>query len=147
MASSAVTPRCRHGRDVQEPRARSTPSPLRHAGTCNLPLATLRHAEARSARTSRVRVRPPLLQFIAPPPALVARRFPAGRRLSTVPSSTPEKHKEATMFTAFDRTLTRLAGFVFAAAITVAILAGLDGLAQHDQGAYLAKATATAARG
>jgi hypothetical protein len=64
-----------------------------------------------------------------------------------VPSSTPEKHKEATMFTAFDRTLTRLAGFVFAAAITVAILAGLDGLAQSDQGAHLAKATATAARG
>ena len=51
------------------------------------------------------------------------------------------------MFTALDRSLTRLAGFVFAAAITVAILAGLDVLAQQDQGAYLAKATATAARG
>ena len=51
------------------------------------------------------------------------------------------------MLTAFDRSLTRLAGFVFAAAITVAILAGLDGLAQHDPGAHLAKATATAARG
>ena len=104
-------------------------------------------SEDGGARVRRVRVRPLRLQFIAPPPALVARRFAAGRRLHTVHSSTPEKHKEATMFTALDRSLTRLAGFVFAAAITVAILAGLDVLAQQDQGAYLAKATATAARG
>ena len=51
------------------------------------------------------------------------------------------------MFAAFDRSLIRLAGIVFAAAITVAILVGWDGLAQRDQGAYLAKATATAVRG
>jgi hypothetical protein len=51
------------------------------------------------------------------------------------------------MFTALERSLSRLAGFVFAAAITMGILAGLDGLSQHDQGAYLAKATAAAARG
>jgi hypothetical protein len=51
------------------------------------------------------------------------------------------------MFTAFDRALTRLAGAVFAAAVTFAILAGLDGLAQPDPAAFLAKAAATASRG
>ena len=51
------------------------------------------------------------------------------------------------MFTALDRSLSRLAGLAFAVAITVAILAGLDGLAQHDQAAYLAKATAATPRG
>jgi len=52
------------------------------------------------------------------------------------------------MFTAINRSLTpRLAGFVFAAAMTVTILAGLDGLARSDPGAHLAKATAAAARG
>jgi hypothetical protein len=51
------------------------------------------------------------------------------------------------MLTAFDRALTRLAGAVFAATVTVAILAGLDGLAQPDSAALLVKATATASRG
>jgi hypothetical protein len=55
--------------------------------------------------------------------------------------------KEATMFTAFDRSAARLTAFIFAAAVTLATLAGLDGLAQQDQGAKLAKATATAPRG
>jgi len=51
------------------------------------------------------------------------------------------------MFTAFDRSLTRVAAAIFAAAVTIAILAGLDGLAHPDPAAFLAKATATASRG
>jgi hypothetical protein len=55
--------------------------------------------------------------------------------------------KEAIMSTAFDRSAARLTAFIFAAAVTLATLAGLDGLAQQDPGAQLAKATATAPRG
>jgi hypothetical protein len=55
--------------------------------------------------------------------------------------------KEATMSTAFDRSAARLTAFLFAAAVTVATLAGLDRLAQQDQGARLAQAAATAPRG
>jgi hypothetical protein len=55
--------------------------------------------------------------------------------------------KEATMFTTFDRSVARLTAFIFAAAVTLATLAGLDSLAQQDPGAQLAKATATASRG
>jgi hypothetical protein len=55
--------------------------------------------------------------------------------------------KEATMSTALDRSAARVTAFIFAAAVTLATLAGLDGLAQPDHGAQLAKATATAPRG
>ena len=55
--------------------------------------------------------------------------------------------EEATMSTAFDRSAARLTAFVLAAAVTLATLAGLDGLAQHDHGAQLAKAAAVATRG
>ena len=51
------------------------------------------------------------------------------------------------MSTAFDRSAARLTAFILAAAVTLATLAGLDGLAQHDQGTQLAKATAAAPRG
>ena len=45
------------------------------------------------------------------------------------------------------RAVSRLAAVVLAAVVTVATLAGLDGLAQDDGTAYLARATAAATRG
>jgi hypothetical protein len=51
------------------------------------------------------------------------------------------------MFTTFDRSVSRLCAMVLAAVVTVATLAGLDGLAHADSSAQLARATAAATRG
>ena len=53
--------------------------------------------------------------------------------------------KEATMNTSH-RAVSRLAAVVLAAVVTLATLAGLDGLAQADSTAHLAKATAASTR-
>ena len=58
----------------------------------------------------------------------------------------PEYTQEVAAY--FDRMLRDIRGSLPTVEVhKVAILAGLDGLAQRDQGAYLAKATASAVRG
>jgi hypothetical protein len=55
--------------------------------------------------------------------------------------------KEAAMNSTSDRSVSRLAAVALAAVVTLATLAGVDGLAQADSTAHLAKTTATATRG
>ena len=51
------------------------------------------------------------------------------------------------MPTTLDRSVSRLVALALAAAVTVATLVGLDGLARQDYRAQLAKAAVSATRG